>query len=682
MDYCSYVNVFQGNGEIDLPEPSGIAESWHFIKALCGNTHPGAAYPFGKFTCCAYSGGYSSGYGNHAVNCSGMIPRFTSGNRFRGLSHIHNSGTGALGKYFNYCVSTPFYGELQKKDVLNHIINEQAKPGYYSADTEENGIRLECTVSDKIAVHRYAFSQSGGRISFDLSANGLDKSLRNEWHYAKSASINIIENTIEADVVLEGLHIYFYIELSDKNIKGQIWKNNLETGLQKMDFTSGADFFGAVFELESENNVEVKVGISTKSIETAKCQVKSENRSFNEITKSTYDKWNEFLSAIEIQTKNNADKEIFYSNFYHTLIKPCDWQGESCFYSDEEFMIDFVTLWDQYKTQLPLIFSLYPEISKKIVKTFIAFGKSQKLLPHTVCLCDNLNIEAKQARMLAVYVLFDAYLRNPEGYDKQELLEAMYTELHREAFNDFLKEGECEKTTHTLDMAEACRSMSIIAEKIGDKKAYNELLELSENWIKAFDIESGLLFEDRDYYEGNHWNYSFRLMHDMEKRIKLCRSVENFVSLLDKFFGFTDEDSIDTRFEGFNNETDMETPYAYVYANRHDRLCEVIRAADKYMFTSGRGGIPGNNDSGGLSSCYMWNSMGIFPVSGQDKIILGIPKYDKIIINLATGAKLMIVKKGCGNYVKEIYFNGEKLDSYFISVDDFMFGGEIIFITE
>ena len=46
------------------------------------------------------------------------------------------------------------------------------------------------------------------------------------------------------------------------------------------------------------------------------------------------------------------------------------------------------------------------------------------------------------------------------------------------------------------------------------------------------------------------------------------------------------------------------------------------------MYTTGRGGLPGNNDSGGLTSCYVWNAVGLFPVTGQPVYLIGSPIFD------------------------------------------------------
>ena len=157
----------------------------------------------------------------------------------------------------------------------------------------------------------------------------------------------------------------------------------------------------------------------------------------------------------------------------------------------------------------------------------------------------------------------------------------------------------------------------------------------------------------------------------------LAGSPERFAALCDRFFGYTDASDTSGRFEGFNNETDMETPYAYFYAGRHDRLCEVIEAGLTYMFTTGRGGIPGNNDSGGLSSCYLWNAVGVFPVSGQDLMLVGTPRFEKTVMHLANGRDFTVARKGAGIYVREAFFNGEKLGRLCFPASRMMAGGTL-----
>ncbi|MBQ9920878.1 MAG: glycoside hydrolase family 92 protein, partial [Clostridia bacterium] len=136
------------------------------------------------------------------------------------------------------------------------------------------------------------------------------------------------------------------------------------------------------------------------------------------------------------------------------------------------------------------------------------------------------------------------------------------------------------------------------------------------------------------------------------------------------------------RFEGFNNESDMEAPYAYAYIGRQDKICQIIDAADKYMYRqydggTGRGGLPGNNDAGGMTSCYIWNTLGIFPVSGQDLMFIVRPKFEKATLHLSYGKMLEIKRIGDGKYPVSARFNGVRLDGLSISASDLMQGGEL-----
>ena len=147
-----YVNVFQGCGKINLPNPEGIAKKWLFIKARCGNTHPGAAYPFGKMTLLAYTGGYPIGYGNHHPNTCGDPKTFDA--KVLGFSHIHASGTGGIRAHYNYALTSP----VKMLGKLNETLTEEiAVPGYYSARLS-SGTLFEGTVTKNIALHRYTLT--------------------------------------------------------------------------------------------------------------------------------------------------------------------------------------------------------------------------------------------------------------------------------------------------------------------------------------------------------------------------------------------------------------------------------------------------------------------------------------------------------------------------------------------
>jgi len=658
MNYTRYTDLFHGSGTIDLPPAEGIAASWHFIKALCGNTHPGATLPFGKYSVCPYSGAYSAGYGINKISCGGPVPRLMDEMRLIGFSHFQHSGMGALGLYYNYAVITPYIGE---KLTSFKPVGEYAEPGYYSVTLGESGIFCELTVSECAAYHRYNFP-SAGCISIDFLNDGLyDPSLRGEA--VDPIITKISDNEVRCAVTLQQVRFYFVVRFS---------------GIGSL----GDDL---VYRTASAGEIIVKLTAGTTSMDDTLSEADEAALTFDEVRRKAADAWENALGKVAVTSGEDENElRIFYSNLYHSFVKPCDWGKGGFIWDGAPFVTDFTTLWDMYKTVLPLVYTLFPDLSSHIVETYTKLYENLGKLPHCFVLTKRTNIEAKQARLNGVHTIYDAWIRGTNA-DWAKTADAVIGDIFREEFTDYTENGACvcPKTTHILDMAEGCRAAFEIALSQGRHEEAAKLHRLSLGWVNAFDEKNGLLKKESDYYEGNHWNYSFRPMREMDKRIELAGGAEQFEALLDRFFGFTDADDKSARFEGFNNETDMETPYAYSFIGRQDKTAEIVQAGDRYMYrtkegTTGRGGIPGNNDSGGMSSCYVWNCLGLFPVSGQNLMFVGYPKFACVTLSLANGNELTIVRKGSGNYPKSASLNGKVCDKLMLSVTDMMQGGELV----
>jgi putative alpha-1,2-mannosidase len=295
---------------------------------------------------------------------------------------------------------------------------------------------------------------------------------------------------------------------------------------------------------------------------------------------------------------------------------------------------------------------------------------------------------------LAHHTIADAYYRHIDGIDWQRALALMERDLHRPRNDDFYAKGLVYPVTHTLDLAAACFCAAQLAKRLDDRGRYKELMALSGRWRNVYDSQTGKLIEAR-YYEGGLWNYSFRLLHDMAGRIALYPSEAAFVADLDRFFGYgqppvaqpvdpADRDYMAwgfslNRFEGYNNEPDIETPYAYHYAGRPDRAAEVVRAGMRDMYTTGRGGLPGNNDSGGLTSCYLWNAIGLFPVTGQPIFLIGSPLFPRAVLDLPGGPfAVEAPATSAGNlYVQRARLNGTPIDRAYLTVDEVLRGGTL-----
>jgi putative alpha-1,2-mannosidase len=143
------------------------------------------------------------------------------------------------------------------------------------------------------------------------------------------------------------------------------------------------------------------------------------------------------------------------------------------------------------------------------------------------------------------------------------------------------------------------------------------------------------------------------------------------------------------RFEGLNNEPDMEAPWAYHYAGRPDRTADIVQAALTWQFGTGPGGLPGNDDSGGLSSWYVWASLGLFPIAGQSLFLVNAPAFERgairvgdreFVVETSGHRETPIGADGIETtppvqYVQNATFDGRPMDAAYLSASALHRGG-------
>jgi predicted alpha-1,2-mannosidase len=699
MNLTSYIDPFHGNGAIDLPPPQGIAAAWFFIKAQTGNTHPGACLPFGMVSACAYSGAYISGYGLNAPNTHARAPRAYDDYTATGFSHFQHSGTGAIGTYYNYARVTPLQNGLAELGRRWTLREETARPGYYAATLGESGIRAELTVSRRAAMHRYTIPGDGvALLALDLSAGGIQFPKMGTRPTRGEMAV-LAPNAAQGMVVMAGFPLYVYAEAQGAT-GCSLWVDRQESEAESLAFPeiTAEEFapFGWDFAVEAGQPVELRVAFSLVSYEQAQRNLtESGSRSFEQIAAEGLAAWEECCQRVVVEGGTAAQRQIFYSCLYHSLVKPADFSGECPFWEDAPFYVDFATLWDQYKTQLPLMLSLYPEWGAPAVNAMLRLAEHLGGFPNGLVLNDDWYDFENQARSLFLHTIADAFHRRLEGIDWRRALHLMAADIRRPRNADFLATGTTQPSfTHALDLADACACTAYLARALGEETLYEEMAALAGRWRNVYDPATGRLGAS-NYYEGGAWNYSFRLLHDMGARIGLYPNEAAFVADLDAFFGYgqppvrqavlpTDRETMAwgfslNRFEGLNNEPDMETPYAYIYAGRHDRTAEVVRAGMRDMFATGRGGLPGNDDSGGTSSWYVWNAVGLFPVAGKPFMLIGSPIFDAATLRFGNAAfRVEAVGNSDDNiYIQRATLNGQPLERAYLTLDEVLAGGTL-----
>ncbi|MBF0198493.1 MAG: glycoside hydrolase family 92 protein [Planctomycetes bacterium] len=674
-----YADPFYGNAGVDMPPPQGVAAAWNWEKAQTGNTHPGAQAPFGMISVASYTGAYPTGVGFNKKTTGGK-PRYTAKhkNGTRGFTHIHQSGTGAILFYYNMVRLLPMnsYG-ADNRYRLQPTADEKAHPGYYACTLSDSGIKVELSASSKVAHHRYHFPQGMDKpqVMIDFTEGGLEE---REDNVTTVEAEKLGPNRVGGSFLYKGFPYFFVVESNAPYKNGNFYslmgekttgsgaqekggkksgKKGSKKGSKKADAKEAQPpevnegkasikinklrrkncrmfYLDYVFDVEPGSTVELKVAVSFRSLDQAVKNLEASPSNFDKAQAAAESVWSNYLGRLPFKGGDEREKKLFYSNLYHSLVKPSICDNESPFWKEKPFVTDFSTLWDIYKSQLPLIIEYYPNDASKIIQSMILTIENHGYFP-----CGYMKSEEKgmkkfdgQCTGIEWVVLGYAYkfkntlkgidwgkvLKLSDSFEK---LERVKTILETGAYPDF-------SLTHTLDVSSAFNALYYIAKGEGDAQRQKRYEGHREIWEKIYDANTGLMKKGK-YYEGTEWNYSFRPHHSMKKRVELAGGKAGFTKLLDEFFGFTDlekgvvsgkqSDSFERkkrefRFEGLNNECDMETPYAYQWSNKPERTKEVVEAVMKYQFAPGPYGLPGNNDSGGTSAWWVWNALGTFPL--------------------------------------------------------------------
>ncbi|MDP4501691.1 GH92 family glycosyl hydrolase [Nonomuraea turcica] len=665
------VDPFIGTAATDLPRARGLAATWWWPKPQVGNTHPGATSPLGMVSACAYSGAYPTGYGRYAKNTEGVPEEMFEQLQASGFTHFQQSGTGAIRKYYNYVRVTPMVQPLDALGEAWRLHDEVAEAGYYAA-TLDTGVRCELTVGAKVAVHRYTFpAHSSARVVIDLSCGGLAIEL-GQTVPLRAQVESMGHGRAQGTVVMEGVPLSVYLDVDSPGWRQMLWYDRrLIDGGTRLDFDSIRHTtlrpFGMLFmgPAAPGQTIEVRLGFSLRGCDQARQNLEREcgdgQQAFDLVRSRTQARWGEHLDRVQVEGGTPARRTVFATALYHALIKPCIADDESPFWPNQgPFAFDVCTMWDIYKTQLPLLAAIVPDRFEDLLESLIRVCEEEGNFPVGYRMSRGADRFFRQASALVHTALADAHALGRAELDWSWALVHMVGDLRRLYGEDFFEHGVVHPITHTLDLAYGHHCTAQVARALNDRRLADDLEDRSRQWSNAFDPSTGLL-RDSEFYEGGKWNYSFRLLHDMAARIALAGGDKDFIDKLDRFFGFDAAPVTQpgrrpqpaemaagyalNRFEGLNNEPDMEAPWAYHYAGRPDRTAQVVQAALTWQFGTGPGGLPGNDDSGGLSSWYVWASLGLFPIAGQNLFLVNAPAFDRAVLQ-AGGNEFVIETSG------------------------------------
>ena len=434
--------------------------------------------------------------------------------------------------------------------------------------------------------------------------------------------------------------------------------------------------------------------------------------------------WNKELNKVKVYTTDEASKKIFYTSLYHTLFAPsefCDVNGDyygadKQMHKDEGF-VNYTTfsLWDTYRAAQPLMTILHPEKMSDIINTMLHIHQQQGKLPvwhlmgcETNCMVGNPGVP----------VVADAILKDIKGFDTELAFKALKESSmlpergmeHRIEYGFIPADKMTEAIAYDMEYAIADWAVAQAAQKLGKQEDYEYFLKRSKSYKNYFDASTGFMrgkmldgswrtpfspyassHREDDYCEGNAWQYTWLVPHDVEGLVECFGSKEAFVNKLDSLFlangdmGEASSPDISGLIGQYahGNEPSHHTVYLYTLVGQPWKTADRIKEILHTMYTDQPDGLSGNEDVGQMSAWYILSSFGFYQVEpAGGKFVFGYPNFDKVEIAVPAG-KFVIERENKGqqnNYIQGIVFNGTEYKKPWIEYADIMKGGELKFL--
>ncbi|CAK5262259.1 unnamed protein product [Mycena citricolor] len=186
------------------------------------------------------------------------------------------------------------------------------------------------------------------------------------------------------------------------------------------------------------------------------------------------------------------------------------------------------------------------------------------------------------------------------------------------------------------------------------------------------------------FYESSSWEYSFFAPQSMSTMIRLMGGDDTFIARLNLYFS-----------KGYfyaGNEPGFQTPWLYHYAGRPDLSALRVRQVVYEDFSTGIGGIPGNDDSGAMAALLVFHLLGLYPVPASKQLLIGSPLLSAYTLRndfFGTSTSFKVTgfdpasltaspPADAAVYVKSITINGKASPTLcWINFDDVIGGGTI-----
>lgn len=633
---------------------------------------------------------------------------------------------------------------------------EKAEAGYYSVELDDYGIKAELTTTTRAGFHRYTFPKSdSSRILIDLltpSEYGY------EIFYTEIKKISDTE--IEGVSYQQSLRkaqfneytLNFVIRFNKpfKSLNGWV-KEDVLRDVERISSDFGHKDVGAFLNFSTEEGEEIlmQTGISLLSVDQARLNLETEmdpfNWDFDAVKEDSKNEWNTLLSTIEVESKNEDNKKKFYTNMYRAYAGRTTWSDVNGKYMDmyekEQQMPEgrpiygsdgfWISFWNL--NQLWQIAT--PKITSNWVNSFLEISDKGGWLPKgpTGIEYSAIMVASHQNALIA-----GAYQMGIRDFDVEKAYSAL-KKIQSENGRahdaggyvgnrnlDVYKQygyvpDEDGPISNTVAYAFDDWCVGQMAKSLGKEKDYKEFTKRAFNYENGFDPEVNYLRRKyRDgtwvpdfkefgdvawlgpgYVEGNAWQYTYFVPHDLQGLIELMGEDE-YVSRLETGFELSAKHNFNSENLGTNsldgmgvlpvnhgNQPNMQAAYLFNHAGKPWLTQKwVSEIMDNYYGVGPINGWLGDEDQGQMGSWYVMSSMGLFQMDGgtsQDPIIeIGSPKHEKVTIkldqNYYAGKEFVITAKGVSDkniYVQSATLNEKKLSGPWFYAKELTNGGTL-----
>jgi predicted alpha-1,2-mannosidase len=733
-NYIQYVNPFIGTQKM-------------------GHTYPGATVPFGSVQLSPDTDEQPHNIGG---KYNPEAYRYCAGYQYDdktivGFSHTHFSGTGHsdLGDFLIMPTVGPLQLEPGKandpksgfRSAFSHS-TEVAEPDYYKVRLDDDGILAEMTATTRVGFHQYTFpAADNAHIILDLMHGIYDYDDKNVWTYVRVVNDHTVVGFRQTNGWARTRTVYFAMEFSEpfisygyREFARQDYKGFWRKFDQSKNFPEMAGKqLRAYFDFKTTTNekLKVKFALSPVSTEGAISNLRSEIPSwdFDGVKRAGQVAWNRELGKIAVTAGSRDDLVNFYTAMYHAFISPTVYMDVDGQYKGIDQNVHHAagftnyttfSLWDTYRALHPLLNIIQPTRNRDMVRSMMAHHDQspEHMLPiwshyanenwcmigyHSASVVADAIVTGNLTGVEANRALDDAVETAKVGY---------YDGLDYYMRLGYVPEDKnSSSVSKTLEYAYDDWAIAQAAKKLGRTAVYNEFIKRSENWKNVYDPAVGFMrpkdsggkflpkfdalkTEGQGFIEGNAWNYSLYVPHDVPAMMETMGGKNAFVQRLDQlftmhlpdeFFAETEDITREGIIGGYihGNEPAHHVAYLYDWTNEAWKTQERVRMILKHQYHASPDGLGGNDDCGQMSAWYILSSLGFYPVApASNQYMLGSPAIKTAVLHLENGRTLTIEARDQGAqnvYVSKVTLNGRDLNRNFLTYQDVASGGKIIF---